>query len=480
MPTVADAAQLIRAGRLSAEELMVACLDAIELGNPDLNAFVYVDAEQALGAARAVDGVVHDRRLSELGPLAGVPFGVKDLEDCAGMPTTRGSRWFADGPPKTADSIHVGRLRAAGAIPVGKTATPEFGAWAYTASPLLGVTRNPWNHGRTPGGSSGGTAAAVASAMVPFGTASDGGGSIRTPAGFTGLVGLKSTYGRIPTLGDTHLAQNAVVGCLTTTVADTALLLDVMAGPDARDRTCLPAPTGSYVDALDTVELPGCRVAWSLDLGFATVDQAVGALCDDAAQAFVLATAASLVDRPIRLDDYIRTYALVEGVDKFVGVERDMWENRLDELDPLSAPGWTLLSEKTLPWAASVEYDRRQLVAEVAAIFDDVDLIVTPMSSMPPFAAQGPMPTNIGGTEVHGGMSVVLAMLANLANLPAISVPAGLTAGGLPVGLQIIGPRFREDLVLAAAARYESARPWPRHAIRTSPPPIRRRENETT
>jgi aspartyl-tRNA(Asn)/glutamyl-tRNA(Gln) amidotransferase subunit A len=313
--------------------------------------------------------------------------------------------------------------------------------------------------------------------MVPFGTASDGGGSIRTPASFTGLVGLKCTYGRIPTLGDTHLAQNAVVGCLTTTVADTALLLDVMAGPDARDRTCLPAPTGSYLDALDQVDLSRCRVAWSQDLGFATIDREVAALCEQAGQAFVVATGASVVDRPIQLEDYILTYAFIEGVDKFVGVEHDLWENRLDELDPLSAPGWTHLSVKTLPWAASVEFDRRQLVADVAAIFDDVDLIVTPM---PPFGAQGPMPTEIDGAEVHGGMSVVLAMLANLVNLPAVSVPAGLTADGLPVGLQIIGPRFREDLLLAAAARYESARPWPRHSTRTSAPPTPRRRTETT
>src|SRR5690242_12185095 len=211
--------------------------------------------DSARAAAAEVDAKVAAGRLDELGPLAGVPFGVKDLEDCAGMPTTQGSRWFADDPVKTTDSIHVGRLRAAGAIPVGKTATPEFGEWGYTASPLLGVTRNPWDHARTPGGSSGGSAAAVAAGMVPFCTASDGGGSIRTPASFTGLVGLKCTYGRIPTFGSTHLAQNAVNGCLATTVADTARLLDVMAGPDPRDRTCLPAPNGSYVDALTTVEL---------------------------------------------------------------------------------------------------------------------------------------------------------------------------------------------------------------------------------
>jgi aspartyl-tRNA(Asn)/glutamyl-tRNA(Gln) amidotransferase subunit A len=462
MPSVHGAARLIRDGQLSAEELTRQCLDAIEKENDFLNAFVVIDGERAIGSARKVDRTVLDGRADELGPLAGVPFGVKDLEDCAGMPTTRGSRWFADGPAKSTDSIHVGRLRDAGAVPVGKTATPEFGAWAYTASPLLGVTRNPWDLGRTPGGSSGGSSAAVSNGMVPFATASDGGGSIRTPASFTGLVGLKCTYGRIPTLGDTHLAQNSVVGSLTTNVLDTALLLDVMAGPDDRDRTSLPAPTLSYVEAIDETDLTACRVAWSNDLGFAVVDSRVSALCHDAAQDFVSSIGATLVDRPITLEDYIATYVTIEGVDKFVGVERDLWENHLDELDPRSAPGWASLRERTLPWAAHVEFQRRQLVNEVAAIFREVDFLVTPMSSMPPFAAEGPMPTEIEGVEVHGGMSVVLAMLANLANLPAISLPAGLV-DGLPVGLQVIAPRFREDLLVAAAARYEAARPWPRH-----------------
>jgi Asp-tRNA(Asn)/Glu-tRNA(Gln) amidotransferase A subunit family amidase len=298
--------------------------------------------------------------------------------------------------------------------------------------------------------------------MVPFATASDGGGSIRTPASFTGLVGLKCTYGRIPTFGDTHLAQNSVVGSLTTNVADCALLLDVMAGPDDRDRTSLPSPTQSYVEAIDAIDLSGCRVAWSNDLGFAVVDSRVGALCHDAAKELVQSIGAAFVERPINLDDYIGTYVSIEGVDRFVGVDRDLWENHLDELDPRSAPGWASLRERTLPWAAHAEWQRRQLVHEVAAIFRDVDLIVTPMSSMPPFAAEGPMPTEIEGVEVHGGMSVVLAMLANLANLPAISLPAGLV-DGVPVGLQVIAPRFREDLLLAAAARYEVRRPWPRH-----------------
>ena len=462
MPSVSDAAALVRVGDLSAEELTRMCLENIEAENPALNAFVFVDEEHAITSAKEVDRAIREGRANELGPLAGVPFGVKDLEDCAGMPTTRGSRWFADGPSKSSDSIHVGRLRRAGAIPVGKTATPEFGAWAYTASPLLGVTRNPWDPRRTPGGSSGGSSAAVSSGMVPFATASDGGGSIRTPASFTGLVGLKCTYGRIPTFGDTHLAQNSVVGSLTTTVLDTAILLDVMAGPDGRDRTSLPAPTQSYAEAMGTIDFSKFRVAWSRDFGFAVVDPNVAELCHDAAKDFVKSIGATFVERPIELDDYTRTYVAIEGVDKFVGVERDLWEHHLDELDPRSAPGWEFMREQTLPWAAHVEHIRRQLVHDVATIFHDVDFIVTPMSSMPPFGAEGPMPTEIDGAEVHAGMSVVLAMLANLANLPAISVPAGLV-DGVPIGLQVIGPRFREELLLAAAARYEACRPWPRH-----------------
>ncbi|MGD9705812.1 MAG: amidase [Acidimicrobiia bacterium] len=466
MPTVVDAARSIRSGESSALRLMEACLAAIDRLDPGLNAFVHLDRDGALAAASAVDDDVRAGRGDALGPLAGVPFGVKDLEHCAGMPTTRGSRWYADGPPAAHDEIHVARLRAAGAIPVGKTATPEFGVWAYTASPLLGVTRNPWDDTRTPGGSSGGSSAAVSAGMVPFCTASDGGGSIRTPASFTGLVGLKPSYGRIPTLGVTHLAQNAVHGCLATTVADTALLLDVMAGPDLRDRTCLPSPVGSYRSAIERLDTAGLRIAWSSDLGFAVVDPAVSALCERAARVLVEALGATLIDRAVELDDYIAVYAHVEGADRFVGVEPTLWQDRLGELDPLAAPGWASASRATLPKLAAVEETRRRLATDVAAVFDDVDLLVTPMSACAAFAAEGPMPTEIAGVAVHGGMAVIHAMLANLVNLPAISVPAGLTIEGLPVGLQVIGPRHREDLLLAVAHRYEATNPWPRHSPR--------------
>jgi len=464
MPTAIEAADAVRSGRRSAEELLDTCLAAIAHANPQLNAFVHLDVDGARAAARAVDRTVARGDAAALGPLAGVPFGVKDLHDCAGMPTTRGSRWFANRPPVERDDIHVARLRAAGAIPLGKTAAPEFGEWAYTASPALGVTRNPWDPTRTPGGSSGGSSAAIAAGLVPFCTACDGGGSVRTPAAFTGLVGLKPTYGRIPTFSMTHLAQNAAVGCLATSVADAARLLDVMAGPDPRDRTSLPPPSVRYVDAVHATDLRGIRATWSLDLGFARVDPEVAALCTRAAERFVAATGVTPVDVPVILDDYIRTYGKVEGVDKFVGIAPDLWQHRLHELDPLVAPGWERTRTVTLPKAAAVEVTRNALVHRIAALFERFELLLTPMVCIPAFAAEGPMPTEIAGEAVHGGMSVIHGMLANLVNLPAISLPAGLTSAGLPVGLQVIGPRYREDLLLAAAARYEAAHPWPRHA----------------
>jgi aspartyl-tRNA(Asn)/glutamyl-tRNA(Gln) amidotransferase subunit A len=463
MPTVADAAQSIRLGSLTAEALTLACIEAIDRHNGLLNAFVHLNPDAALAAARLVDRAVQSGAAATLGPLAGIPFGVKDLENCAGMPTTHGSRWFADAPYETVDDIHVARLRRAGAIPIGKTAAPEFGTWAYTSSPLLGVTRNPWNPARTPGGSSGGSSAAVAAGLVPFCTASDGGGSIRTPAAFTGLPGLKSTYGRIPTFGVTHIAQNAVVGCLATTVADTALLLDVMAGPDNRDRTCLPPPAGSYLAALGA-DVSRTRAAWSLDLGFAVVDPVVARLCESAATALIAAIGAERVDVRIELDDYIRTYSKIEGVDKFVNIDPDLWQNRLGELDPLNAPSWIKTPTVTLPKSAVVEATRRRLVHQIAAYFERFDVLLTPMVARPAFAAEGPMPTEVAGIPGHGGMAVIHGMLANIANLPAITLPAGVTPEGLPVGLQVIGPRYREDLLLAIARRYEIARPWPRHA----------------
>jgi aspartyl-tRNA(Asn)/glutamyl-tRNA(Gln) amidotransferase subunit A len=451
-------AALVRSGDATARELVEQALDRIAATDQAINAFVHVDAEGALAAADAVDRA---RRAGEaLRPLAGVPFGVKDLEDCAGMPTTRGSRWYADAPAATRDDIHVARFRAAGGIPVGKTATPEFGAFGYTASPLHGVTRNPWNLERTPGGSSGGTAAAVAAGVVPFGTASDGGGSIRGPAASCGLPGLKPTYGRIPTLGVTRHAQNAVNFALATTVTDTALLFDIAVGPDMRDRTSLPPPSISYAEAIEELDVGGLRAAWSADLGFVTVDPEVDAITRRASDALVDAAGLTATATDVRFDDFIAMYAFVESADQFVDVPDD-WEERLDELDPLVVEGWRRNSVVTLPKFARVEKQRRRFELQVAALFDDIDVLITPTNPCAPFAAQGPMPTEIGGRRCHAGSAALLTIFANLANLPAITVPAGLTADGLPLGLMITASRHREDVCLRLARIFEQAAPWP-------------------
>ncbi len=454
-----ETADRIRRGEQSARDAVTAALAAIERHNVDLNAFVHVDTKGALDAADAVDAAIAAG--AALGPLAGVPFGVKDLEDCAGMPTTMGSRWFLDGPPATRDDIHVERLRAAGAIPIGKTATPEFGNWAYTASPALGVTRNPWDTSRTPGGSSGGSAAAVSAGFVPFATASDGGGSIRGPAGSTGLVGLRGCYGRIPTYGSTHLAQNAVVGALTTGVVDHALLFDVLAGPDVRDRTCLPASGIAYSTIIETLDVAGLRAVFTPDFGFAVVDPEYRRVAEAAARDLIGAANLREVDIDVRFDDYTSIYTRIEGVDKYVGYDPTLWNERADELDPLSRDGWIRTAAVTLPKLARVEAERRQLEQQVAALLGDVDILLTPTSACPPFAAEGPMPTEIAGQPVHAGMASVPQFFASLVNLPAISIPAGTTAAGLPVGLQIIAPRFREDVCLRLARIAEQARPWP-------------------
>ena len=454
-------AELVSEGTATSRELVRIALDRVADEQQRLNAFVHVDADGALAAADAIDRA---RAAGEpLGPLAGVPFGVKDLEDCLGMPTTRGSRWYADAGPAARDDIHVERFRAAGAIPIGKTAAPEFGAFGYTASPLHGVTRNPWNPERTPGGSSGGTAASVSAGVIAFGTASDGGGSIRGPAASCGLPGLKPTFGRVPTYGVTRHACNAVNFALATTVADTALLFDIAAGPDMRDRTSLPSSGISHLDAIEQLDVAGLRSAWSTDLGFATTDPGVVAIAERAAATLV--DAALLVDAgvEVHIDDFIRIYAFMESADQFVDVPDD-WEDRLDELDPLVVGGWRRNRTVTLPQFAKVEKARRGLELQVASLFDDIDVLLTPTNPCAPFAAAGPMPTEIAGQRCHPGSAALLTMFANVANLPSITVPAGVDTDGLPIGLMITTARHREDQCLRLARIFEQAAPWPLHA----------------
>ena len=464
LPSAVDAAAAIREGHLGALELLETCLARIEERNGELNAFVYLDPDGARRAAAAVDAQVAAGRAEELGPLAGVPFGVKDLEDCAGMPTSHGSLLYKDQDPVVRDSEHVRRLRAAGAIPIGKTASPEFGTLQYTRTKAWGTTRNAWDPSRTPGGSSGGSAAAVAAGMVPFGTASDGGGSTRIPASFSGLVGLKPSHGRIPH-PDLDPSQTACYGALTTTVTDAARHLDVTAGPHDDDRLSLPLSGVRYEDAIETLDVSGLRVGWSADLGFAPVDPEVRELARAAADELCVAAGLELVEIDVELTDPVATWLSAGALSNWLSIdEHAHWPDRAEDLTPLVQAdlrhGYDRPARTLVPGLRR----RMRLQEDIAALFERIDVLLLPTAAVVAFAAEGPPPDMIDGVEVNPAMSVPFTMLANLCWNPSISVPAGLNSEGLPVGLQVMGPRHRDEIPLRLARLYEQARPWPRTA----------------
>lgn len=449
----------VRSGRRSATDLVAQALERIQRLNPPLNAFSAIAEDAAMADAETIDRRIADGE--DVGPLAGIPFGVKDLEDVTGMPTGRGSRWFDDAAPATRSDIHVERLIAAGAIPIGKTTTPEFGAAAITANLVTGVTRNPWDATKTPGGSSGGSAAAVAAGMLPFCTASDGGGSIRTPAAFTGLPGLRPTYGRIPSYGSTHVAQNAVNFALATSVRDTALLLDVCAGPHPMDRTCLPAPETPFTMRLDSLPTAGLRVAYTSSYGTGEVDHEVDQLVRDGVSNLSRLAGLDVVDIPVELPDFFDTYTKIEGVDRWIDLPPGLWPERAGELGDHLQAGWASGARARLTQLGQVYTDRRRLEHHVAGVFTNLDLLVTPSTGVAAFDAEGPVPSEINGVSVAPFQALIQPIMPSLCNLPAISVPVGLTSTGLPVGMQIIARRFREDLCLRLAHIYETVVGWP-------------------
>jgi aspartyl-tRNA(Asn)/glutamyl-tRNA(Gln) amidotransferase subunit A len=461
MRTVIETADAVRRGELKAVEVLDECLAAVESRNGPLNAFVHLDGDLARTVANRVDETV--ARGDDPGPLAGVPFGVKDLEDCAGMPTSHGSLLYKGRPPVEEDSVHVARLRAAGAVPIGKTAAPEFGTVAFTHTKAWGTTRNPWNTERTPGGSSGGSAAAVAAGMVPFCTASDGGGSTRIPAAFSGLVGFKASYGRIPH-PRAAISQTTALGALTTTVADAARHLDVAAGPDDRDRLSLPPSTVDYEQAIEELDVRGLRAAWSPDLGFAAVDPEVRELTEAAALTLIDTAGLERVDRPVQLTDPVRTWMSAGAADIWLSLEEDMWPERAGELMGFVRKPYERTEEYPVRKFARTHRWRHQLEEDVAAVFADVDVLITPSTAVPAFGAAGPMPLVIDGREVGPAMAVPFTMLANLCWNPAVSLPAGVNSEGLPVGVQVIGRRHADEVVLRLARIYEQTRPWPRFA----------------
>lgn len=459
--TAIEIAAAVRAGERSAREVIDEALDRIEAGNAPLNAFVHVDEVGARAAADRIDAAVAAGE--DPGPFAGVPFGVKDLEDCRGMPTSHGSMVYAERGPVAEDSVHVARLRAAGAVPVGKTAAPEFGTLNFTRTRVFGTTRSPWGEDRTPGGSSGGSAAAVAAGLVPVATASDGGGSTRIPASFAGLVGMKPSHGRIPHPGPSG-SQTAVFGLLTTTVAESARHLDLVAGPDGRDRLSLPPPPLGYEEAIEALDVSGLRARWSEDLGFAVTDREVATVTREAAGALADAAGLELDEDPIDLGDPVRLWFRAGAADLWLDLEPGMWPEVADEVTPFVRRALEMTQDLPVPRYAEVLRLREVLQAHMAAVFDEVDVVLCPTTAVPAFSADGPPPTEINGQEVAMGMVTPFTMPANLCWNPAVSVPAGLTAAGLPVGLQVIAPQHRDEVPLRLARILEQTRPWPRHA----------------
>jgi aspartyl-tRNA(Asn)/glutamyl-tRNA(Gln) amidotransferase subunit A len=457
--SLTDLTERLRARSASPVELMEAVLARIAETQPTLNAFTALrEREPLLADARAAEA-----RLArgEARPLEGVPLGVKDLEAVAGLPHVHGSRLYRD---RIADhtEVHVQRLEAAGAIVVGKTNTPEFGYTAITRNLVYGVTRSPWNSERTPGGSSGGSAAALAGCVCPLVTASDGGGSIRIPASFTGCFGLKPSFGRVPRgpLPHWDYQDTAVYGPLTKTVADAALFLDLTAGPSPWDPASLPPPGLSYEATLEE-PLPALRIGFSPDLGYAAVQSDVAAIVEDAARAFEKLghRLGSVAGGPPPLG---REWGLLGAFE----LAAELCEH-LPEREPDFGRGF-LKGVKT-GWQMTPEIWRAIGDQRVALnrwcveTFERFDLLLTPTVPYDPPPARGPFPEEIEGRPQPLAGVASFTIPFNLSWHPAATVRAGLSRAGLPVGLQIVAPRHRDDLALRAARLFERTRPWHPH-----------------
>lgn len=453
-----ELAELIHKKQLSPAELMQACFDRIDETNEVLNAWTGMrDRDELLAEARETGDRI--ARGDDPGPLAGLPFGVKELEDLKGFPSTHASVPFRDNYPKW-DSTEVARLKGAGAIAIGKTNSPEFGYTAVTKNLLFGVSRNPWNTERTPGGSSGGSSAAVASGQVPFCTGSDGGGSIRIPSSWTGLPGFKCSQGRIPKGPSEMLdwTDFSVYGPMVRTVRDAALFTDCVVGTSETDPTCLPHPGYSYVDVLE--KLPkGLRIAWSADLGYANVEPDVRRACEDGVRAFE--EMGHKVDAIGKVfDDLGLLWGRVSATATYAAIHEKLAEEK-DRFGRAFLKGTMVAKKMTWERFGEAHRARAKLVNQLAEFFEKYDLLLTPTLPFDAIDARGAWPTEIDGKPLKNALHVVpFTPPFNVSGHPAISVRCGFSDRNLPVGLQIVAPRHRDDLVLQAGYAFEQARPW--------------------
>ena len=448
-------ADAVRRGDVKSADAVEASLEAIAASN--LNALTQLDAEGARRQAAVIDERV--QRGEDPGAMAGVPLLVKDMEDAAGFATTYGSIVFKENMADS-DCTHVERLRSAGAVIVGKAATSEFGFVAYTSTKLHGITRNPWNLERTPAGSSGGSAAAVAGGLVPAATAGDGGGSIRIPASYTGLVGMKGSFGRIPRGPKTAFGQLAAVkGTVARTVRDAARWYDVTCGYDSRDAFSLPRVEGWEAN-LGKIDLRGLRTAVAIDLGNAVVHPEVQRVVSEAADALVGIAGLDVVDVPVKVPENGIAWASA-GLPSLVADLRAYWPECKDRLTFEIAFGMDQSPHFRAKHAAEVEKFRIEMNEAMADLFEQVDIVLCASSPMEPFAAEGPMPWNVGEVSVSPYNAGALTIPANLSGYPAISIPAGISNNGLPIGLQAYTRRHDDALLLDLALAMEKARPWP-------------------
>jgi Asp-tRNA(Asn)/Glu-tRNA(Gln) amidotransferase A subunit family amidase len=453
-------ASKVRAGKVSAQELVGESLRRID-GSRDLNAVTGLRADGALADARAVDAAI--ARGDAVGPLAGLPLLVKDTEDIAGLPTTCGSLLRRNAGPAAHSSVVPGRLAASGALVIGKTNVSEFAFEAFTSNKLFGATRNPWAPAWSPGGSSGGSAAALAAGLVPLATATDGGGSIRIPASACGLAGLKPTQGIVARDHAPTWIDLSTAGPLASSVADLCLLLSLEAGPSPGD------PTAQVSWRLGPLRMPRRVFAAPRVVDYGPIDPSTLELFTDAIR---------VLERDLRMPIEPLEPAMVfrsgNPDDDFFAIAGSELVGALGRATVERALAEQVLEPTFAEWirvALDIDVDaylaaRRRVfgyVRELDALLLDESVLVSPTLTVPGWTPDGVVP----GREAEApGLPADVANTAafNLAGAPALSVPLGRHANGVPFGLQIVGPRYREDLVLGLGAALEVARPWPRVA----------------
>jgi len=453
--TAREMAAAVRERRVSARELLDLHLARIEERNPELNAIVSLDVERAVKGAWAADE--HLARGGALGPLHGLPFAVKDTHAVAGWRTTYGSPLFAEHVPDTDDLI-VERVRRAGVVLIGKTNVPEFAAGSHTFNTIFGTTRNPVDPSRSAGGSSGGAAAALAAGMVPLADGSDMGGSLRNPASFCGVVGLRPSLGRVPEWPQPNLWETTSVGGpLARNVGDLALLLSVLAGPDRRSPLALGDPGTEFAPPLAGT-LRGLRVAWSLDLGGSfEVDREVAGVIEEAGRLMARNGARTFGAWPEleHADETFRTLRAWHFQARYGALLREHPEAFKQSLADNIRAGESLTGADV-----AEAYERRtELAQRMRTFFADYDALVMPVAQVPPFPADQEFPCEINGNPLDSYLDWMRsAYFISVTGCPAISVPAGTTPEGLPVGVQIVAPHGADRRLLGIAAAFEAAR----------------------